>query len=56
MTEKDQHSDRGDTIPQAKRSGRENPDPQSQPGEFADEMRTNRFTPPPDPPAGDRED
>jgi hypothetical protein len=35
--------------PQAKRTGREAPDPKSEPGEFADDMRVNRFTPPPDP-------
>ncbi|HUP47826.1 MAG TPA: hypothetical protein VNA04_03450 [Thermoanaerobaculia bacterium] len=49
MTEKDERTGRGDTIPEAKRTGRERPDPHSQPGEFADEMRVNRFTPPPAP-------
>lgn len=29
--------------PQAKRTGRENPDARNQPGEFADDMSTNRF-------------
>jgi hypothetical protein len=47
---------RDDTIPEAKRSEREGVDPKSQPGEFADDMRVNRFTPPPDPPAPDRDD
>ena len=37
------------TIPEAKRTGRDGVDPQSLPGEFLDEMHTNRFTPPPDP-------
>lgn len=35
--------------PQAKRTGREAPDPKSEPAEFADDMRVNRFTPPPEP-------
>jgi hypothetical protein len=34
---------------EAKRTGREGADPESQPGEFADDMRFNRFTPPPPP-------
>ena len=38
-----------ETIPMAKRSGRENNEPRNQPGEFADDMATNRFTPPPEP-------
>lgn len=50
MTEKDDRPDRGETIPQAKRRGRQGPEPEAQPGEFADEMLSNRFTPPPDPP------
>lgn len=37
------------TLPEAKRTGREAPDPTHQPAEFADDMRVNRFTPPPDP-------
>jgi hypothetical protein len=41
------------TTPEAKRSGREGVDPASQPGEFSDDMLTNRFTPPPDPPSKD---
>ena len=45
------------TLPQAKRRDREGIDPKSQPGEFADDLRVNRFTPPPDPPAtGEKED
>ena len=52
--EKDDRAEEQDeTIPMAKRTGRQNPDPHSQPGEFADEMRVNRFTPPPDPPTED---
>ncbi len=35
--------------PQAKRTGREAADPKNEPEEFADDMRVNRFTPPPDP-------
>jgi hypothetical protein len=38
--------EKGDTIPQAKRTGRDAPDPAP---EFTDEMRTNRFTEPPEP-------
>ena len=34
---------------EAKRTGREGTDPESQPGEFSDDMRVNRFTPPPPP-------
>lgn len=37
---------KGDTIPQAKRTGRDAPEPAP---EFTDEMRTNRFTEPPEP-------
>jgi hypothetical protein len=35
--------------PQAKRTGREGEDPKNEPDEFLDDMRVNRFTPPPDP-------
>lgn len=41
--------DRTETEPQAKRTGRDSAEPRSQPGEFADDMASNRFTPPPDP-------
>ena len=34
---------------EAKRTGRDGVDPESQPGEFGDDMRVNRFTPPPPP-------
>jgi hypothetical protein len=34
--------------PQAKRTGRDSADARNQPAEFADDLRTNRFTPPPD--------
>lgn len=51
--EKKEPGEREETIPQAKRTGRQNPDPHSQPGEFADEMRVNRTTPPPEPPSKD---
>lgn len=43
-------------IPAAKRTEREGPDPQSEPGEFADDMRVNRFEPPPDPPSREKRD
>ena len=39
----------GVSIPGAKRSEREGTDPHAQPGEFADEMHTNRFREPPPP-------
>lgn len=42
-------NDEDQTVPLAKRTGREDPDTRDQPGEFADDMATNRFTPPPDP-------
>jgi len=44
-----QDQDRAETPPQAKRTGRENPEPRNLPAEFADDMATNRFTPPPEP-------
>ena len=50
MADEKKRNDQGETTPHAKRTGREGNDPTSQPGEFADEMRTNRSTPPPDPP------
>lgn len=37
------------TPPQAKRTGREDPEPREQPGEFLDEMRSNRFGDVPEP-------
>src|SRR5688572_26423979 len=39
----------GDTEPAARRSGKDGVDPQSVPGEFADDVRVNRSTPPPAP-------
>ena len=45
----EQDDERGETVPQAKRTGREDAEPRNQPGEFADDMATNRFTPPPEP-------
>ena len=53
MAERDDDRDRETTAPEAKRDGRDSANPRSQPGEFADDMRVNRFTPPPDPPARD---
>lgn len=47
------HREHEDTIPEGKREGRGRPDPQNEPAEFADDMRVNRFTPPPDPPHAD---
>lgn len=40
---------RDETVPQAKRTGRDSSEPRNQPAEFADDMATNRFTPPPEP-------
>lgn len=37
------------TIPHGKRTARDGGAPESQPGEFADDVRVNRFTPPPPP-------
>jgi hypothetical protein len=48
----EQKKEEATTEPEAKREGREGVDPESQPGEYFDDMRVNRFTPPPDPPAG----
>lgn len=41
------------SLPQAKRTDRERANPENQPGEYADDMRVNRFTPPPDPPVNE---
>jgi hypothetical protein len=49
MTDERDDAGRALTIPQAKRSDRERPDPENQPEEYTDDMRVNRFTPPPDP-------
>ena len=49
MPENRERDERDVTIPQAKRSDRERPEPENEPGEFTDDMRVNRFTPPPDP-------
>jgi hypothetical protein len=46
---------REESAPEAKRSGREGVDPVSQPGEFADDMRVNRTTPPPEPEPAQRD-
>ena len=40
---------------EGKHDGRESPDPRNLPCEFADDMRVNRFTPPPEPPEGDED-
>jgi hypothetical protein len=50
-----QHDDdeREATIPAAKRDGRDGVDPETLPGEFADDLRVNRFTTPPEPKSGD---
>lgn len=42
--------------PEAKRTGREGVDPKNEPAEFADDMRVNRFTPPPEPHERDEKD
>jgi hypothetical protein len=39
----------GETLPKAKRTGREGVDPESMPAEYVDDMRVNRSTPPPEP-------
>jgi hypothetical protein len=54
MADQKNRNDRGLTIPEAKRTGREAPEPRSMPAEFADDLRTNRSTPPPDPPVKKR--
>jgi len=41
------------SAPQAKRTGRESDQPREQPGEFVDEMHTNRFTDAEVPESGD---
>lgn len=45
----EENDKRDETPPQAKRTGREDSEPRNQPAEFADDLVTNRFTPPPDP-------
>jgi hypothetical protein len=47
-----------DTVPLAKRTGREDARPRNQPAEFADDMATNRFpeNPPPAAERGEGED
>jgi hypothetical protein len=52
MPDQDRNQDRNETPPQAKRTGRDSAEPRNQPGEFADDMATNRFEPPPDPGEG----
>lgn len=49
MDEDRKSRDREETRPMAKRSGRDGLSPESQPAEFADDLRTNRFEPPPEP-------
>lgn len=44
-------TDSDQTPPQAKRTGREDPNPRNQPEEYVDEMRSNRFVEPPEPEA-----
>ena len=50
MAEETEPKGRDVTIPQAKRRDRERENPENEPAEFADDMRVNRFEPPPDPP------
>lgn len=38
-----------ESLPKAKRTGRDGVDRETLPGEFADDMRVNRSTPPPEP-------
>ena len=47
--ERDRLKSDSDSEAQAKRRDREGPNPGGQPGEFADDMRVNRDTPPPAP-------
>ena len=54
MDDKNEPRERDETIPLAKRSGREASEPQSLPGEFADDLRSNRSTESPDPPVKKR--
>ena len=55
MDQKKDERDRDEKIPQAKRSGREAAEPTSQPGEFADDLHSNRSTEPPEPPLKKRD-
>ncbi|HEX6177657.1 MAG TPA: hypothetical protein VF057_04820 [Thermoanaerobaculia bacterium] len=55
MDDKNDPRDRDETIPLAKRTGREAVEPKSLPGEFADDLKSNRSTEPPDPPVKKRE-
>ena len=48
MTE-ERKSESKDGPKEAKRTEREGTDPESQPGEFANDMEVNRFEPPPPP-------
>lgn len=46
---RDDELEKGRKEGEAKRTGRDGNDPESQPGEFADDVNVNRFTPPPPP-------
>ena len=47
---RDRELEKGRKDGEAKRTGRDGVDPESQPGEFADDVRINRFEQPPPPP------
>lgn len=49
MNEDHSRKERDESLPRGKRSGRDGLSPESQPAEFADDLRTNRFEPPPEP-------
>lgn len=57
MPRPDERSDREqETTPQAKRTGRDAPEPESQPGEFLNDMEVNRKGDPPPPSRRGRKD
>lgn len=56
MAENEKVPPRQNPEPQAKRTGREGPDPESLPGEYSEDMIVNRFTPPPEPGEEDQEE
>ena len=50
------NDDNETTIPHAKRDGREGTNPESLPGEYADDFHTNRFSSPPPPAPAEKDD
>jgi hypothetical protein len=49
MSDEQSRARNEETLPNAKRTGREGVDPEALPAEYADDMRVNRFTPPSEP-------